>query len=266
MALNGEIQKFAATRTVALSNDPERQRRAATELAYLTEKLAMLNVEGATLRERGRRLAELMAALPAVSAAPPGFAVEEADKSPGLAEARTRLLAQESELASLRSRYGARHAKVVAVEAEVAATRKSLRDLLNTQREVVQAQIDDNANAQKFIEQKIAATEAETKQSDLSLDPAFAALLARRDALVANYRQLTTRQTELGVFAGARPFTFYVFSEPTFPDRTSVLRSAAVLAAGLLLGVVLAFCHCLLRWGRPSPAPHAVSRPAYAEP
>ena len=98
-ALNGEIQKFAATRTVALSNDPERQRRAATELAYLTEKLAMLNVEGATLRERGRRLAELMAALPAVSAAPPGFAVEEADKSPGLAEARTRLLAQELKFA-----------------------------------------------------------------------------------------------------------------------------------------------------------------------
>ena len=178
----------------------------------------------------------------------------EADKSPGLAEARKRLLDQESEVAALRSRYGARHAKVEAAEAEVAATKKSLRDLLKTQREVVQAQVADNANAQKIIGQKIAATEAEARQNDFSLDPVQASLLTRREALAVNYGMLSTRATELTVFAGARPASFYLFSEPTLPDRPSRLRPAATLAAGALLGAMLGFCHCLLRWRKAVPA------------
>ena len=262
--LNGEIQKLTTERQVVQSNDPARQQRAATELAQLSERLAALNVEGSALEQRGRRLGELIASLPTTGAMPSGFAVEEADKSPGLAETRKRLIEQESALASLRSRYGARHARVVATEAEVAASKKSLRDLLATQRTIVQAQTADNASGQKIIEQKMAAIETETKKSDFSFDPAYASLLTRREALVANYGALTTRMTELLVFAAARPSTFYLFSEPTLPDRPSRLRPAATLVAGLLLGAMLGVCHCLLRWRKTPPAESP--RPAYAAP
>lgn len=264
--MNGEIQKLTGERSAALSHDPERQHRAAMELAQLTQRAAAANVEGAALEQRGRRLAELIASLPATGAMPSGFAVEEADRSPGLAEARKRLLDQESELAALRSRYGARHAKVESAEAEVSATKKSLRDLLNTQRDVVQAQIGDNTNAQKIIGKKITDIEAEARQSDFSLDPTHASLLTRREALVANYGLLSARATELAVFAAARPATFYLFSEPTLPDRPSRLRPAATLAGCALLGVVLGFCHCLLRWRRASPAAGGITHREYAEP
>ena len=263
--LNGEIQQLTAGRAAALTHDPERQHRAALELSQLTQRLAALNVEGAALQQRGRRLAELIASLPAAGGMPSRADIEEADKSPGLAEARKRLFDQESEVAALRSRYGARHAKVEAAEAEVAATKKSLRELLGTQREVVQGLITDNTNAQKIIGEKIAATEAEARQSDFSLDPVQASLLTRRESLVATYGQLTGRVTELQVFAAARPATFYLFSDPTLPDRASLLRPAATFVAGAMLGVVLGFFHCLMLWKR-VPEEHGISRPAYVAP
>lgn len=265
-ALNGEIQKLTSGRAVALTHDPERQHRAALELAQLTQRLAALNVEGAALEQRGRRLAELIASLPAAGGMPSRADLEEADKSPGLAEARKRLFDQESEVAALRSRYGARHAKVESAEAEVAATKKSLRELLGTQREIVQGLIADSASAQKIIGEKIAATEAEARQSDFSLDPVQASLMTRRESLVAGYGQLSGRVTELQVFAAARPATFYLFSDPTLPDRASLLRPAATFVAGVLLGVVLGFFHCLMLWKRVPPEEHGISRPAYVAP
>lgn len=264
--LNGEIQKLTADREIVLSNDPERQHRAATELAQLTERLGSLNVEGSALAQRGRRLAELITSLPTTGAMPSGFAVEEADKSPALAETRKRLLDQESEVASLRSRYGARHAKVEASEAEVAATKKTLRDLLHTQQTVVQAQIADNTNAQKIIEKQIGVTEMEARQSDFSLDPKHASLMTRREALAGTYAQLSTRLTELMVFAAARPATFYLFSEPSVPNGPSRLRPAATFAALALLGAILGFCHCMLRWKQRTPNVADPLRPEYAQP
>ena len=264
--LNGQIQKLNAERGIALSNEPERQQRAATELAQYAQRMAALHIEAASLQDRAQRLDELLAALPAGRALPAGFAIQEADKSPGLAEARQRLLDQESALASLQTRYGRQHPKVQAAEAEVAATRQALRGLLLTQREIVRAQVADNASGRKIIGEKIAATETDARQSDLSLDPAHANLLAQRDAVATIYGLLATRLTELRVFAAAHPATFYVFSEPTFPDRPSRLRPAAALAAGTLLGAVLGFWHCLLRWRKISPVESGVARPAYVAP
>lgn len=263
---NGQIQKLNAERGIALSNEPERQQRAALELAQYAQRLAALHIEAASLQDRAQRLDELLAALPAGRALPPGFGIQEADKSPGLAEARQRLLGQESALASLQSRYGRQQPKVQAAEAEVAATRQALRGLLLTQREIVRAQVADNASGQKIIDQKIAATETEARQSDLSLDPAHANLLAQRDAAATIYGLLSTRLTELRVFAAAHPATFYVFSEPTLPDRPSRLRPAAALAVGALLGAVLGFWHCLFRWRKISPVESGVARPAYVAP
>lgn len=259
-ALNLEIQKLNADRGITLSNQSERQQRAATELAQFEQHLAALNVEGASLEDRAKRLDELITALPAGRALPAGFAIQEADKSPGLTEGRQRLLEQESALASLRSRYGPEHAKVKSAEAEVAATRQSLRGLLLTQREILQAQVTDNAGARKIIEKKIADTEAEAQRNDLSLDPAHANLLAQRDALVTTYNALTTRSSELRVYAGARPSSFYVFSDATLPDRASLLRPAAMLALGCAVGALLGFVHCLRRWSHTPAAPaHAAS-------
>ena len=160
-ALNLEIQKLNADRGITLSNQSERQQRAGTELAQYEQRLAALNVEGASLEDRAKRLDELIAALPAGRALPAGFAIQEADKSPALTEGRQRLLEQESALASLRARYGPEHAKVKSTEAEIAATRQSLRGLLLTQREILQAQVTDNAGARKIVEKKMSEIEAE---------------------------------------------------------------------------------------------------------
>ena len=252
-ALNLEIQKLNADRGITLSNQSERQQRAGTELAQYEQRLAALNVEGASLEDRAKRLDELIAALPAGRALPAGFAIQEADKSPALTEGRQRLLEQESALASLRARYGPEHAKVKSTEAEIAATRQSLRGLLLTQREILQAQVTDNAGARKIIEKKMSEIEAEARQSDLSLDPAHANLLAQRDALMSTYNALSTRSSELRVFAGAHPASFYVFSDATLPDRASLLRPAAMLALGCAAGALLGFVHCLRRWSSESP-------------
>ena len=85
-------------------------------------------------------------------------------------------------------------------------------------------------------------------------------------SLVAGYGQLAGRVTELQVFAAARPATFYLFSDPTLPDRASLLRPAATFVAGVLLGVVLGFFHCLMLWKRVPPEEHSISRPAYVAP
>ena len=260
-ALNQQIQKLNADRGITLSNQSERQQRAGTELAQLEQRLAALNVEGASLEDRAKRLDELITALPAGRALPAGFAIQEADKSPALTEGRQRLLEQESTLASLRSRYGPEHAKVKSAEAEIAASRQSLRGLLLTQREILQAQVADNVGARKIIGQKIAETEAEAQRSDLSLDPAHANLLAQRDALVTTYNALTTRSSELRVYAGAHPASFYVFSDATLPYSASLLRPAAILALGCACGALLGFAHCLRRWSHaaPSASAHAAS-------
>ncbi len=262
-ALNEQIQKLNAERGIALSNDSERQQRAATELAQYGQRLAALHVEAASLSDRAQRLDEVIAGLPTGRALPPGFGLQEGDKSPGLAEARQRLLDQESALASLLSRYGRQHPKVQSAEAEVAATRQSLRELLLTHREIVRALVADNASGQKIIAQRIAAIETDARQADLSLDPAHANLLAQRDAVASNYSHLSTRLTELNVFAAARPGTFYVFSEATLPDRPSRLRPAATLVAGAVIGFLLGFCHCLFRWRKVSPSAGGAPLPAY---
>ncbi len=247
-ALNRDIQKLNSDRGISLSSESERQQRAAMELAQLEQRLSGINVESAGLQDRMRRLQELIAALPAGRSLPAGFEIQEADKSPGLAEARTRLLEQESALASIRTRYGAQHPKVQAAEAEVAATRKALHALLLTQREIVKAQVADTDNARKIVEKKIAATEAQARQHDLSLDPAHANLLAQREAITTDYGLLTTRLSELRVFAAAHPATFYIFSPPTLPDRASLLRPAALVALATVCGALFGAGLCVRRW------------------
>ena len=261
--LNREIQKLTADRGISLSNESERQQRAAMELAQLEQRLSGINVESAGLQDRMRRIQELIAAIPAGRTLPAGFEIQEADKSPGLAEARTRLLEQESALASVRTRYGAQHPKVQAAEAEVAATRKALHALLLTQREIVKAQVADTESARKIVEKKIAATEAEARQHDLSLDPAHANLLAQRDAITTDYGLLTTRLSELRVFAAAHPATFYVFSPPTLPDRASLLRPAALLALCAVCGALLGAGLCVRRWAS---SEHTIARAVHAAP
>ena len=264
-SLNVEIQKITADRGSALSSDQERQQRAAMELAQLEQRLANLNVEGATLENRVKRLDEVIAALPSGKALPPGFETEEAEKSLALAEGRKRLLEQESELASLLSRYGSQHAKVSAAQAEVAATRRSLRDLIDTQRQSVKAQLTDNTNARKIIEQKIAATEATARRADLSLDPAHSNLLAQRLALADSYSRLSSRLSELRVYAGAHPTSFHVFSDPTWPDRASMLRPAAMLALGLVAGGLIGIGHLLRRWTVREHVAQSAAAPSYVQ-
>lgn len=262
--LNTKIQKHHSEKGIVLSSDSERQQTAAVALSQYEQKLATLKLDDASLQNRLKRIDELIATTAKEGAVLSGFEFEDLDKNYTLAEARKRLLDMQAELASLRARYGESHPQVQAAKAEVASTKKTLREILTTQRERLSAQIADGANAIKLTQEQLAATESQAKQTDLLLDPEYADMLTQRDALRASYTALSNRLSELTVYANAKSHTFYIFSEPTLPPRASLLQFLSIIALSLVAGGALGFVH-LLYGVRAKPQPiKATIEPAYA--
>jgi uncharacterized protein involved in exopolysaccharide biosynthesis len=262
-ALNTRILQVSVEKGVSFSSDTERQHSAGLTIADSEQKLAAVRVEEASLRGRLQQTTELIATFSTKGSLPTGFEFEDPEKNYSLTEARKRLLEGEGELASLRSRYGGQHPQIRATEAVVNSTKKTIMEMLNTQRDRLQTRLTESTSGIKIIEEKIAATESKTQKGDLALDPAYANLIAQREALQSSYTRLSDRLIELRVYADAKTSTFSLFAEPTLPERPTLQQLAAVLGISLVCGFFIGFCQCLLRTG---PSAKEIATPAYANP
>jgi polysaccharide biosynthesis transport protein len=242
-ALNGRILDYNTEKGVTLSSSTERQQMAVQQLVEYELRLATLTVEKASMENRIKLVDELISTLSSRGTLPSGFEFEDLEKNYTIAEARKKLLDQQAELASTQSRYGSKHPKVQAAEAEVNSTKKTLLEILKTQRERMNAQLADNAHTTKIVQEQVAATESQAKQTDLALDPQYAKLTAQRDALNKSYSLLSARLSELMVYEKANLPGFYLFSEPVRPTHPSLLQFATVLAISLVAGGFFGVCH-----------------------
>ncbi len=247
--VNGRIRLYSLDKGVMLSNETERQQTVALTIADCEQRLATLLVEQASLTNRLKQTTELIAAFTTKGTLPSGFDFDDQEKSYALAEVRKKLLDQDSELASLKSRYGKENPSVLATQAQVEATKKSVSELLTMQHQRLDTKLKDNQQAVKIFEEKIALTEKEARETDLSLDPAYAGLKTQREALQSAYGQLFTRLTELTVFANAKSNTLHKFADPKVPDGPSLVKLATALAIGLFAGGFIGLCHCILSAG-----------------
>lgn len=242
-AINEKIRGFNVERGIALSSDRERQQGTAMELADYEQRLAALKVEEAALRNRQQRIQELTTGGADGKPALATLDLGEIEKSPVIAEARRRLLEQEAALASLESRYGRNHARVLAAKAEAGATRETLRAMIGTQHRQAVTLLADNTDAQKIVQGKIAATEGRARETDLTLDPVFAELSARRDALRLSYNLLASRVSELKVYLQAKSPAFYALSAPSLPSRAAIAPLATSVALGAVLAGIIGLIH-----------------------
>lgn len=257
--LNRQIQRSNVERGSALSSDHERQQSAAMELAGYEQRLSALKVEEGSLANRRLRLDELISAAGTSTT----FELGDLEKSTLIADARRKLLEQQAALASLESRYGRKHASVQAANAEVVATKEMLRGLLANQRREVDALLTDNRDAQKLLHNKITVTEAEARQADLTLDPVYADLVVRRDALRISYNLLASRMAELKVYAQARTARFYVLSEPSSPSGPSLLPLITSVGLGAAIGALVGLTFLSLRRTAHSSAVRPAGNPSY---
>lgn len=247
--VNEQIRKYNLEKGVMLSNEAERQQTVALTIADCEQRLATLLVEQASLTSRLRQTTELVAAFTAKGTLPTGFDFDDQEKNYSLAEVRKKLLEQGSELASLKSRYGNENPSVLAIQAQLEATKRSVSELLTSQQQRLEARLQDNEQAVKIFRDRIAETEKTARETDLSLDPVHAGMKTRREALQAAYANLANRLTELRVFENARSTSMHRFSDPKVPDGPSMLKIATALATGLFLGGFIGLCHCLASAG-----------------
>lgn len=247
--VNKRVRQFNLDKGIMISSEEERQQAVALTLAEYDRQLAQLQVEQTSLKSRLEQATQLIADFAAKGTLPSGFELDDQERNYALSETRRKLLDQESQLAALRSRYGAEHPSTLATEAEVGATKATISDMLTMQRARLVSRLRDNDDGVKFFQTRLDDAEEKARQKDITLDPVYVGLKSQREALQHSYNQLSNRLTELTVFANAKPASMQRFSDPAPPDGPSKLKIVSALAVGLFLGGFFGLTHCALSAG-----------------
>lgn len=247
--VNTRIRQFNLDKGIMISDENERQQIVALTIADTEKRLAELQVEQTALKSRLQQAADLIAAFNSKGELPSGFEFDDQERNYTLSEARRKLLDQESQLASLKSRYGPENPNTQAAQAEVETTKRTISDTLGMQRVRLASRLKDNEDAVKYFEKKLADTEEKARKTDISLDPVYVGLKSQREALQSSLSQLSTRFTELSVYASAKPVTMQRFSDPYVPDGPSKMKIISALAVGLFVGGFLGLMHMVLSTG-----------------
>ncbi len=247
--VNTRIRQFNLDKGIMISDENERQQVVALTIADTEKRLAELQVEQTALKSRLQQAADLIAAFNSKGELPSGFEFDDQERNYTLSEARRKLLDQESQLASLKSRYGPENPNTQAAQAEVETTKRTISDTLGMQRVRLASRLKDNEDAVKYFEKKLADTEDKARKTDISLDPVYVGLKSQREALQSSLSQLSTRFTELSVYAAAKPVTMQRFSDPYVPDGPSKMKIISALAVGLFVGGFLGLMHTVLSTG-----------------
>lgn len=247
--VNTRIRQFNLDKGIMISDENERQQVVALTIADTEKRLAELQVEQTALKSRLQQAADLIAAFNSKGELPSGFEFDDQERNYTLSEARRKLLDQESQLASLKSRYGAENPNTQAAQAEVGTTKRTISDTLGMQRVRLASRLKDNEDAVKYFEKRLADTEEKARKTDISLDPVYVGLKSQREALQSSLSQLSTRFTELSVYAAAKPVTMQRFSDPYVPDGPSKMKILSALAVGLFVGGFLGLMHMVLSAG-----------------
>lgn len=248
-AVNGRIRQFNLDKGILISDETERQQAVTLTIADTERRLAELQVEQNAIKSRLQQAADLIAAFNSKGELPSGFEFDDQERNYTLSEARRKLLDQESQLASLKSRYGSENPNTQAAQAEVDTTKRTIADTLAMQRVRLTSRLKDNEDAVKYFQTRLAATEEQARKTDISLDPEYVGLKTQREALQGSLGQLSTRFTELSVYAAARPVTMQRFSDPYVPDGPSKLKIVSALAVGLFAGGFFGLMHLVLSSG-----------------
>ncbi|HBJ87989.1 MAG TPA: hypothetical protein DDZ88_29860 [Verrucomicrobiales bacterium] len=247
--VNTRIRQFNLDKGIMISDENERQQIVALTIADTEKRLAELQVEQTALKSRLKQAADLIAAFNSKGELPSGFEFDDQERNYTLSEARRKLLDQESQLASLKSRYGPENPNTQAAQAEVETTKRTISDTLGMQGVRLTSRLKDNEEAVKYFEKKLADTEEKARKTDISLDPVYVGLKSQREALQSSLSQLSTRFTELSVYAAAKPVTMQRFSDPYVPDGPSKMKILSALAVGLFVGGFLGLMHMVLSTG-----------------
>lgn len=244
-----KIRAHTISKGVMLSNEAERQQTLAMTLADNEARLSTLLTEQASLKNRLNQSRAVVSAFAAKGSLPASLETEGAERGDSLADTRRKLLEQEAQLASAQARYGLENATVLAARAQVEVLRKSIAELLEAQQIRLQNRLSDNEEAVKIIREKIANTERNARDTDLTLDPVFTTLKSRRDSLQATQAGLLNRLTELTVYNNAKSNSIHRFSAPKLPDGPSTLLLLITVGSGLMLGGLLGLVHSVLKSG-----------------
>jgi len=247
--VNARIRQFNLDKGIMVSDENERQQTVSLNITDSERRLAELQVEQNALKSRLQQAADMIAAFNSKGELPSGFEFDDQERNYTLAEARRKLLDQESQLASLKSRYGSENQSALAALAEVETTKRTIADTLAMQRVRLTSRLKDNEEAVKYYRIRLSDTEEQARKTDISLDPEYVALKTQREALQASLGQLSTRFTELSVYAAARPVTMQRFSDPYVPDGPSKMKIVSALAVGLFFGGFFGLIHCVMGLG-----------------
>lgn len=246
-AINSEISDALKKKNILITSDGEREQILAFLLSQLEAQISELTVREIELRNRlGGGVSD------GTETKAEGDLVfrqefEDIGESQALSQTRRRLIEQETELATLRSRYGASNHQVINAEAGLRVLKENLQDLMNAQREMIGVSIDSSTHSIETLREKVVETLRSFREMDVSYDPEIVTLQMRLEAMGQIHADLEARAAELAVFRTAEAPGFFVITQPYIAESLRYKRFLALALIGLAVAGVAFFLMMQLR-------------------
>ena len=158
------------------------------------------------------------------------------------ANLKRQLAAKMEELASLNSRYGATHPKVVEATAAVTETKRQLVQGLRELAHQAATNFSGLEASRELLEKNLQALKTQTVTT-LDRDPVNNALMFANTSLQGVYQQLLSRRNQLAVTLQMQPQSLRLLDPPDLPQgpylTTKLMVAAGALACGGLFGLML---------------------------
>jgi uncharacterized protein involved in exopolysaccharide biosynthesis len=158
------------------------------------------------------------------------------------ADLKRQLAAKMEELASLSSRYGTTHPKVVEAQAAVAETKRQLVQGLRELAHQAETNFSGLQASRELLEKNLQTLKTQTFTT-LDRDPVNNALVFANTSLQAVYQQLLGRRNQLAVTLQMKPQSLRLLDPPDLPQgpyqTTKLMALAGALAAGGCIGLAL---------------------------
>jgi len=158
------------------------------------------------------------------------------------ADLKRQLAARMEELASLSSRYGVTHPKVVEAQAAVTETKRQLVQGLRELAHQAETNFSGLQASRELLEKNLQALKTQTFTT-LDRDPVNNALVFANTSLQAVYQQLLSRRNQLAVTLQMQPQSLRLLDPPDLPQgpyqTTKLIALAGALCVGGMLGLAL---------------------------
>lgn len=242
--LEGELQTadealhhFKQEHDVLSLSMEDRQNLIANEIELLSRSLTETRVHRIELQSRVSQLRQAVESDPLTAATP---AIEQLSS---VQELRTQLRTKQAELESLRTRYGAAHPQMVALQTQIDAIRHDVETEVRSVLRAAEAELRETQGTERGLQG--ALTRANEQGMELNhWEMEYGHLVRERDSKAAIYDLVLKRSAEADLTRMLRVTHVRVVDRALVP-RSSVaprvtLNLTMGVLAGLLLGVIVA--------------------------